>query len=75
MHEILAAAFEVLHFERFLDKEEDVEEIIDIINLEITNIETDCRVYSKEADRYLIGMTSSVKKLKTKPMEKLEHCG
>ena len=75
MHKILAAAFEVLHFERFLDKQEDVEEIIDIINLEITNIETDCRVYSKEADRYLIGMTSSVKKLKTKPMEKLEHCG
>ena len=53
MHEILAAAFEVLHFERFLDKQEDVEEIIDIIKPEIKNIETDCCVYSKEADEIL----------------------
>ena len=32
---LLAAAFEVLHFERFLEKQEDVEEIIDIIKLQI----------------------------------------
>ena len=56
MHEILAAAFEVLHFERSLDKQEDVEEIIDIIKLEIKDKETDCSVFCKEAyeipDRY-----------------------
>ena len=40
----------MLHFERFLDKQENVEEIIDIIKLEIENIESDCCVYSKEAD-------------------------
>ena len=53
MHEILAAAFEVLHFEKFLDKQEDVEEIIDIIKLEIKDIETDSSVFSKEADEIL----------------------
>ena len=67
MHEVLAAAFEVLHFERFSDKEEAVEEIIDLVKLKINiinnnrhnkhkNIETDCSVHSKEAgeilDRY-----------------------
>ena len=40
----------MLHFERFLDKQENVEEIIDIIKLEIEIIESDCCVYSKEAD-------------------------
>ena len=53
MHEILAAAFEVLHFERFLDTQKDVEEIIDIIKLEMKNIEPDCSAYSKEADKIL----------------------
>ena len=53
MHEILAAAFEVLHFERFLDKQEDAEKIIDIIVLQIKYIETDCSVFSKEANEIL----------------------
>ena len=53
MYEILAAVFEVLHFERFLDTQKDVEEIIDLVKLEIKNIETDCSVYSKEADEIL----------------------
>ena len=39
MHEILAATFQVLTFERFLDNQEDVEEIIDIIKLHIKDIE------------------------------------
>ena len=43
----------MLHFGRFLDKQEDVEEIIDIVKLEIKNIETDCCVYSKEVDEIL----------------------
>ena len=54
----------MLHFERFSDKQDDVEEIIDIIKLTINiidnnrlnkhkNIETDCSVYSKEADEIL----------------------
>ena len=34
MYEIIAAAFQVLRFERFLDKQEDVEEIIDTIKKE-----------------------------------------
>ena len=38
MHEVLAAAFEVLHFERFSDKEEAVEEIIDLVKLKINII-------------------------------------
>ena len=39
MYEILAATFQVLPFERFLDNQEDVEEIIDIIKLHIKYIE------------------------------------
>ena len=38
MHEVLAAAFEVLHFERFSDKQEAVEEIIDMVKLKINII-------------------------------------
>ena len=53
MNEILAAAFEVLHFGRFLDAQEDIEEIVEIIKLEIKIIETHCSVYSKEADKIL----------------------
>ena len=53
MNEILAAAFEVLHFGRFLDTQEDIEEIVEIIKLEIKIIETHCSVYSKEADKIL----------------------
>ena len=34
IHEIIAAVFEVLRFGRFLDKQEDVEEIIDTVKLE-----------------------------------------
>ena len=53
MHEILAAAFEALHFERFLDTQEGIEKIIDIIKLEIKNRKTNCSVYSKEEDEVL----------------------
>ena len=53
MHEILAAAFEALHFERFLDTQEGIEKIIDIIKLEIKNRKTNCSVYSKEEDEIL----------------------
>ena len=43
----------MLHFERFLDKQEDAEKIIDIIVLQIKYIETDCSVFSKEANEIL----------------------
>ena len=39
MHATMVASFEVLHFERFLEKQEDVEEIIDIIKLQDKDIE------------------------------------
>ena len=53
MCEIVAAAFEVFHFERFVDNQEDVGEIIDIIKPQIRDIETDCCLFFKEADKIL----------------------
>lgn len=53
MCEIVAAAFEVFYFERFVDNQENVGEIIDIIKPQIRDIETDCCLFFKEADKIL----------------------
>ena len=41
----IVAAFGVFHFERFVDNQEDVGEIIDIIKPQIRDIETDCCLF------------------------------
>ena len=50
---MLAAAFEVLRFERLLEKPDDVEDIKDILKLQIKDIETDCSAFFEENDETL----------------------
>ena len=53
MDEMLAAAFEVLRFERLLEKPDDVEDIKDTLKLQIKDIETDCSAFFEENDKTL----------------------
>lgn len=45
--------FWIVSFKRFLDKQEDVQKIMDITKLQFKGIETDHSVFSKEADEII----------------------
>ena len=53
LHEILATAFEVMHFKTFLDLQEDKEEILEIVSNQITIKEDVSESYSREMNELL----------------------
>ena len=53
LHEILATAFEVMHFKTFLDLQEDKEEILEIVSNQITIKEDVSESYSREMNEIL----------------------
>ena len=53
LHEILATAFEVMHFKTFLDLQEDKEEILEIVRKLITIKEDFSESYCREMNETL----------------------
>ena len=44
MHEILTTTLDIRHFEKLLGKQEDIEEIIDIIKLQMKDIQLKIKI-------------------------------